>query len=637
MGYETLDPDLWHLRVTSAAAARDRLCVRVYVNPVGIPGGGDTIYLGQGGGQKSIPTVDHWLEPGQSSDWTDIGVHMPEKRPETNDLIGVFVGAMYAPYDVEAVGLIRIDTNTGTIEQISTTRYTDLGSANRRAQKYFFGARPGGGVDVIDGSSGTWTFTSINDTKYSRVVGYRGGSGVVFGAKAAGGLDVMSLSGGTETATQSFRGGTWTTTNLANAGTRHFSDLAPEALQPFIFAAPATADDYYQGSGTKNRGLEVWNHTAGPIGLYEPAKLYTDLAFGNYYQMVYCAGPEGLDYFAWGTDPELRDLPAHINDTVYNSITGDDGQAEGDAAMLMAHTVFGAKADGGIDKCWKGKDNVWHTAALTKTGNTTYSILWKDWEPGSSYIFAAGKSGGLWRLDARDVDKPLLLSPKQFTSLVGDWEKGIIYGVQGSRGEGSRGEGSPVADRVADRLADRVPSESAQPAVQGAGKEAANPGFIVELAKGPQKEVVRKVDVSDPDLTFFGVGVSLSAEPKLPTQGFLIPIDPSGPDRIWTLEEAAQAQLDSIGFDPGAPYEQCRYMWFASLQNMGRSHHDKANFRNPSRLEKMQIEIARRLGYNNLTQYARDAEDIRAMKVDITKASTPICCHAYRKGPTSSA
>ena len=332
VGYEPLAPNLWHVRITNSADAHDRLCVRVYVNPVGTPGGGDTIYIGQGGEQKSIPTVDRWLEPGQSSDWTDVGVHMPAKRPETNELIGVFAGAMYAPYDVEAVGLVRIDTSAGTIEQISKTKYTDLGSAHDRAQKYFFGARPGGGIDVIDGSSGNWTFTSISDTAYNRIVGYRGGSGVAFGAKAAGGLDVMSLGEGK-----------WITTNLANAGTRHYSDLSPEAPQPLMFAAPATADDYYQGGDRKNCGLETWNHTAGPAGLYEPDKLYTDLAFGKSYQMVYCAGPKGLDYFTWGGNPELLDLPAQINDTVYNSITGDDGYAVGDAATVMAHTVFGAK------------------------------------------------------------------------------------------------------------------------------------------------------------------------------------------------------------------------------------------------------------------------------------------------------
>ena len=603
VGYEPLAPNLWHVRITNSADAHDRLCVRVYVNPVGTPGGGDTIYIGQGGEQKSIPTVDRWLEPGQSSDWTDVGVHMPAKRPETNELIGVFAGAMYAPYDVEAVGLVRIDTSAGTIEQISKTKYTDLGSAHDRAQKYFFGARPGGGIDVIDGSSGNWTFTSISDTAYNRIVGYRGGSGVAFGAKAAGGLDVMSLGEGK-----------WITTNLANAGTRHYSDLSPEAPQPLMFAAPATADDYYQGGDRKNCGLETWNHTAGPAGLYEPDKLYTDLAFGKSYQMVYCAGPKGLDYFTWGGNPELLDLPAQINDTVYNSITGDDGYAVGAAAKVMAHTVFGAKASGGIDKCWKGEDNVWHTAALTKAGNTTYGILWKDWAEGENrngHIFAAGKSGGLWRVDANDIEEPLLLSPGKFTSLVGCRELGsVIYGVA---------------------------SEGDQSAVQAPGNEATNRGFIVELARGPQKKVIRKVDVSYSDATPFGVGAALTVEPKLPTQGFLIPIDPFGPHRIWTLEEAAQAQLDSIGFEPGAPYEQCRYMWFASLQNMGRNHHDKANFKNPSPLEKMQIEIARRLGYNNLTQYARDAEDIRAMEaMGIKPVRGTLIGHSLKQAPLGS-
>jgi len=81
VGYKPLAPNLWHVRTTNSADAHDRLCVRVYVNPVGTPGGADTIYISQGGEQKSIPTVDHWLEPGQSSDWTDVGIHMPAKRP----------------------------------------------------------------------------------------------------------------------------------------------------------------------------------------------------------------------------------------------------------------------------------------------------------------------------------------------------------------------------------------------------------------------------------------------------------------------------------------------------------------------------------------------------------------------------
>ncbi len=129
--------------------------------------------------------------------------------------------------------------------------------------------------------------------------------------------------------------------------------------------------------------------------------------------------------------------------------------------------------------------------------------------------------------------------------------------------------------------------------------------LIAELATGPDKTVQRKLDVNDPNPTRLGTSTWLSREP-LPTLALLVPVNPAGGQRIWTAEEAAQQQLDwikSYGPPPSPPREM--------LFNCGQW---QVAFRNQTRLQALNTEILRRLGYNNLTQFARDAKDIEAIR-----------------------
>ncbi len=98
--YARLESDVWHLRITNPANARAKLCVRVYFNPNRPPWWGDKLYLARGGEQENVPPKADWLEPGESSDWVDIGPHM-SKSPlfagSPDYLSTVFIGAMYDP------------------------------------------------------------------------------------------------------------------------------------------------------------------------------------------------------------------------------------------------------------------------------------------------------------------------------------------------------------------------------------------------------------------------------------------------------------------------------------------------------------------------------------------------------------
>lgn len=128
----------------------------------------------------------------------------------------------------------------------------------------------------------------------------------------------------------------------------------------------------------------------------------------------------------------------------------------------------------------------------------------------------------------------------------------------------------------------------------------------VELALGPEKRLVRRLDLADPNPTLIGYAVWFANPPRLPTLGLLIPVDPTRSRRIWTLEEAAEQQLqwiDSFGPTPKAP----RYLHFIC-------HQSWLALKNPTRLERLQAEIVRRLGYGNLTQFARDGEEIEALR-----------------------
>jgi hypothetical protein len=130
--------------------------------------------------------------------------------------------------------------------------------------------------------------------------------------------------------------------------------------------------------------------------------------------------------------------------------------------------------------------------------------------------------------------------------------------------------------------------------------------MAVEIARGPERRVVRRLDVAERSPTFIGYSTWLGAPPALPTLGLMIPVDPSKGERIWTLEEAAEQQLEWIdSYGPTPP--QPRHIWFIC-------HQEQVAFKKPTRLQKMQTEIVRRLGYNNLTQWASDAADIEAIR-----------------------
>ena len=130
--------------------------------------------------------------------------------------------------------------------------------------------------------------------------------------------------------------------------------------------------------------------------------------------------------------------------------------------------------------------------------------------------------------------------------------------------------------------------------------------ITVEIARGEDKRLVRRIEIHDPHPTFIGYSTWLGRPPRLPTLGLLIPVDPSISEEIYTLEEAAERQLrwiESYGEHPGMP-EKIHFI----------CHQAQVTFKNPTRLQKMQTEILIRLGYNNLTQYASDEEDVKAIE-----------------------
>lgn len=129
--------------------------------------------------------------------------------------------------------------------------------------------------------------------------------------------------------------------------------------------------------------------------------------------------------------------------------------------------------------------------------------------------------------------------------------------------------------------------------------------LAAEVARGPEKRPVRRLEVNEAHPTKLGHSTWLGAQP-LPTLGLLIPVDPSQDERIGTLEEAAQQQLEWIaayGPTPTPP----RHILFIC-------HQAQVAFQNPTRLQALNTEILRRLGYNNLTQYARTSADIAAIR-----------------------
>ncbi len=146
------------------------------------------------------------------------------------------------------------------------------------------------------------------------------------------------------------------------------------------------------------------------------------------------------------------------------------------------------------------------------------------------------------------------------------------------------------------------------PVFVGAMTEPAQTGLAlqVEIAAGPDKRIVRRIAVADPLPTRIGYQTWLGSGPKLPTLGLLIPASPASKERIWTLEEAAQQQLDWIASYGPTP-KPASHVWFIS-------HQSAVSLKNPSRLERMQAEIVRRLGYGSLVNYAGDRDDLHAIE-----------------------
>jgi len=125
-----------------------------------------------------------------------------------------------------------------------------------------------------------------------------------------------------------------------------------------------------------------------------------------------------------------------------------------------------------------------------------------------------------------------------------------------------------------------------------------------ELATGPDRKVVRTIDANDPHPTLIGSSTWLGTAP-LPTLALLVPVHPDNDQRIWTAEEAAQQQLDWIADCGPTPRVSTRMHFIA--------HQWETAFQNPTRLQKLNTEIVRRLGYN-LTQFAKDRGDVEAIR-----------------------
>lgn len=130
--------------------------------------------------------------------------------------------------------------------------------------------------------------------------------------------------------------------------------------------------------------------------------------------------------------------------------------------------------------------------------------------------------------------------------------------------------------------------------------------LTAELATGTPPRIVRRLTVDEPNPPLIGYSTWLGAGPKLPTLGLLIPVDPQKSTRIWTLEEAAEQQLrwaQARGPLPARPRQMI--FW---------SHFSGITYQHPSRLSRLNTQIAQALGYNNLVSYAADAEDLAAMR-----------------------
>jgi hypothetical protein len=129
--------------------------------------------------------------------------------------------------------------------------------------------------------------------------------------------------------------------------------------------------------------------------------------------------------------------------------------------------------------------------------------------------------------------------------------------------------------------------------------------LTAELARGPEKRLVRRLEANDPRPTKLGCSTWLGATP-LPTLALLVPVNPDSGQRIWTAEEAAQQQLDWIAACGPTPVPPREILFIC--------HQWQVAFQNPTRLQALNTAILRRLGYNNLTQFVGNAADVAAIR-----------------------
>lgn len=145
----------------------------------------------------------------------------------------------------------------------------------------------------------------------------------------------------------------------------------------------------------------------------------------------------------------------------------------------------------------------------------------------------------------------------------------------------------------------------------------------VELAQGSQENVVRRIAARYHDPILLGYSTWLSGQPKLPTLGLLIPVEPGKSTRVWTFEEAAEQQLAWVRACGPLPARPTQMLFYC--------HQGGVTFKQPSRLSLLNTLIIHELGYNSLTSYATDSQDLAAMRA---QGIEPIRAYRIDRGAT---
>jgi hypothetical protein len=128
----------------------------------------------------------------------------------------------------------------------------------------------------------------------------------------------------------------------------------------------------------------------------------------------------------------------------------------------------------------------------------------------------------------------------------------------------------------------------------------------VELAQGSQENVVRRIAARYDNPVVLGYSTWLREQPKLPTLGLLIPVEPGKSTRVWTFEEAAEQQLAWVRACGPLPARPKHMLFYC--------HQGGVTFQHPSSLSRLNTLIIHELGYNCLTSYATDDQDVEAMR-----------------------